>query len=138
MLLTIEKVIILKGVSIFSETPDEVLAEVAGILDVVDVKAGESVIQKGDMGRSMYVIVDGKVQVHDEDRIIANLGEREVFGELSALDPEPRLASVTALVDSRFFRLDHFTLYEFMTEHIAVAKGIIAVLCKRLRGQPKT
>jgi len=40
MLSTIEKVIILKDVALFAHTPDELLAEVAGLLAEVEVKAG--------------------------------------------------------------------------------------------------
>jgi len=137
MLLTIEKVIILRTISIFSETPEEILAEVASILDESEVKAGETIFEKGEIGRSMYIIVEGKVRVHDEDRTIAELGERDVFGELAALDPEPRLASVTALEDTQLFRLDQDALYELMAEHIEVGRGIIRVLCQRLRSKVK-
>ena len=52
MLSTVEKVIILKGVSIFAETPDEVLAEVAPLLKEVEVAGGETIFEeKGTWGR---------------------------------------------------------------------------------------
>jgi CRP-like cAMP-binding protein len=133
MLLTIEKVIILKSVSIFAETPEEVLADVALILDECTFEPGEPIIQKGEMGQSMYIIVEGKVRVHDGDRTIALLGTRDVFGELAALDPEPRSATVTAEVETHVFKLRYDVLYELMSDHIDVARGIIRVLCQRLR-----
>ena len=133
MLLTIEKVVILKSINIFSETAEEWLVEVASILAEVQVQAGETIFEKGDVGRSMYIIIDGKVRVHDEDRTIAELGERDIFGELAILDPEPRVASVTAIEDTRLFRIDQHALYELMAEHVEVAYGIIRVLCRRLR-----
>ncbi len=49
MLLTIEKVMILKDVDIFSTTPEEDLIEVASIVEEIDVKMGEEVIKKGDI-----------------------------------------------------------------------------------------
>ena len=66
---------------------------------------------------------------------LAKLTEREVFGELAALDPEPRVASVTALEDTDLFRINQDALYELMAEHIEVARGIIHILCSRLRGK---
>ncbi len=133
MLLTIEKVMILKSVDIFSATPEEDLIEVANIVEEVEVKAGQDAIRKGEIGTSMYIIVEGKMKVHDNGREIAVLGRREVFGELAALDPEPRMATITALEDTDLFRLDEGPLYDLMAEQIEVVRGIIRVLCQRMR-----
>ncbi len=133
MRLTIEKVLILKAVEIFSATPEEDLIEVASIVEELDVKKGEDVVVKGDIGTSLYIIVEGAMQVHDNGREIAILGKNEVFGELAALDPEPRMATVTAMDDSQLFRLDQGPLYDLMAEHIEVVRGITRVLCQRLR-----
>jgi len=135
MLLTIEKVLILKTVSIFVETPEEILAEVAAILEEVDVKAGETILHKDDVGRCMYIIVDGRVRIHNGDQTIAYLGARDIFGELAVLDAEPRSASVTAEVDTHLFRLDQDALYELMADRFEVARGIIRVLCRRVRAR---
>ena len=100
-MLTIEKVIMLKGLSMFSKTSEEILAEVASILEEVELKAGEVVFEKGDVGESMYIIADGRVRVYDGDKIINHLDEKEIFGELALLDPEPRSASVQAVEETR-------------------------------------
>ena len=133
MLSTVEKVIILKGVSIFSETPDNILAEVAHALEEVEVTDGESIFEKGDPGDSMYILVSGKVRVHDGAHILNTLAEGDVFGEMALLDPEPRVASVTAEEDSVLLRLDQDVFYDLMTDRSEVARGIIQVLSHRLR-----
>jgi CRP-like cAMP-binding protein len=133
MLLTIEKVMILKSTDIFSATPEEDLIEVASIVEEVEYKKGKDIFVKGDIGTSMYIIVEGQVRVHDEGKKIADLGEKTVFGELAALDPEPRMATVTALEDTHLFRLDQGPLYDLMAEQIEVVRGITRVLCQRLR-----
>jgi CRP-like cAMP-binding protein len=135
MLLTIEKVLILKTVSIFAETPEEILAEVAAILEEVDVQAGETILHKDDVGRCMYVIVDGRVRIHNGDQVIAYLGARDIFGELAVLDAEPRSASVTAEVDTHLFRLDQDAFYELMADRFEVARGVIRMLCRRVRAR---
>ena len=132
-MLTIEKVILLKGVSMFSKTSEELLTEVAFILEEVELKPGEVVFEKGDVGESMYIIVDGQVRVYDEDKTINHLGEKEIFGELALLDPEPRSASVQAVEETRLFRLDRDTFFELMADNIGVVGGIMEVLCQRLR-----
>lgn len=138
MLLTIEKVIILKSVDIFSQTPEEDLVDVASIIEEVEVKAGKPIFEKGDIGSSMYIIVRGRMRVHDGDKEIAILEERTVFGELAALDPEPRTATITAIEDTLLFCLDEGPLYDLMAEHIEVVRGIIRVLVRRMRAMLKS
>ncbi len=133
MLSTIEKVIILKTVRMFGQTPDEVLADVADLLEEEEVSEGEPILKRGDFGDSMYIIVDGKVRVHDSDRHINYLRERDVFGEMALLDAEPRMASVTAVEPTRLFRLEQGPFYELLAERPEIATGIIRVLTQRLR-----
>ena len=61
------------------------------------------------------------------------LGQGAVFGELAALDTQPRTASVTAVDEALIFSIDQETLYEMMAEHAVMLRGIIRVLCERLR-----
>ncbi len=133
VLSTIEKVVVLKGVSLFSETPDEVLADVAALLEEVEVDGGEVVFRKGDVGSALYVVVEGRVRVTSQDRILVELGPRDIFGEMAALDTEPRSATVTALEPTSMFRLEQEALYELMADRIEVVRGVIRILCSRLR-----
>src|SRR5262249_53818979 len=66
-MLTLEKAIALKAAVMFAEAPEEVLADIAAIVEEVEVAAGETVIAKGEAGDSMYLIVEGQVRVHDGD-----------------------------------------------------------------------
>ena len=133
MLLTIEKVLVLKSVSIFSEIPDDVLAIVANALKEADFSTGEVVFEEGDIGSCMYIIVEGKVRIHDEERTIAELGPREVFGDMAVLDAEPRSASATAEEDSKLLQLGQDVFYELMSDHVAIVRGVSRLLSQRLR-----
>ncbi len=135
MLTTIEKVLALKSASIFAETPDETLAAVAALLKEIRLQAGETVFEKGDPGDCMYIIVHGTVRVHDDAHVLGRRSDGDVFGEMALLDPEPRMASVTAAEDTLLLRLEQDALYELMDERSDVARGMIRVLCRRLREQ---
>lgn len=134
-LFQVEKVLLLKTVSIFIDTSEEILAEVAGVLEEVELKAGETMFHRGDEGDCMYIIFDGQVKVHDGDSVFATLGERDFFGELSLLDPEPRSASITALTDTFLLQLHQDAFYEIMADRIEVVRGILKILVRRLRDQ---
>jgi CRP-like cAMP-binding protein len=137
MLTTLERVIALKQASIFAETPDETLAEVAVLLEEVPLNAGQTIIEEGDLGDCMYLIVDGEVRVHVAERTLNHLQAGDLFGEMAVLDSEPRSASVTAVVDTQLLRLAQEPLYEVMEERAEVARGIIRVLSRHLRARVK-
>jgi HEAT repeat protein len=132
-MLTVERVIVLKTVSLFSKIPEEILAEVASALEEEEYAAQEVVFDKGDQGNCLYIIASGRVRVYDGDKTINMLGEREIFGELAALDPEPRSAAIAAEEPTVLFRLDRDSLYELMADRIDVAQAIMGVVCQRLR-----
>jgi HEAT repeat protein len=132
-MLTIERVICLKAVPMFAEASEEILADVAELLEEVEAKQGQVVFEKGAAGDSLYIVLSGRVRVYDGARTIVELGEKEIFGELALLDPEPRVASVAAVEDTRLFRLDREAFAELMAGNIEIVRGVLHVLCERLR-----
>jgi CRP/FNR family transcriptional regulator, cyclic AMP receptor protein len=135
MLSTIEKVLILKQVDVFRQTPDDVLADVAALLEEIEVAAGETIFHKGDLGDSMYIIITGKLRVDDGDHLLNYLDESDVFGEMALLDAEPRIASVRAVEPTHLLRLDQEPFYELIADRPEVAIGLIRVLTGRLRAR---
>ncbi len=133
MLLTIEKVLILKSVKIFSSVPEAQLVDLATIVESVEYDAGELIVSQGDLGNSMYIVANGKVRIFEGDKELGLLGSRAVFGELAALDPEPRAASVEAVEDCTLLRLDGESLYDLMSGNKEVTRGIVHVLCDYAR-----
>ncbi|MCB0102023.1 MAG: cyclic nucleotide-binding domain-containing protein [Anaerolineales bacterium] len=135
MLNIVERVIILKSLSMFEHTPDEALAELAGLLQELIVQAGDVVIREGESGDSLYIVVDGKVEVVDDNRVLNQLGARAVFGELSMLDSSPRTATIRALEETSLLRLDQTSFYEIMSDYVEVAMGTIQLLTRNLRAR---
>ena len=133
MLLTIEKVLILKSVKVFSSVPEAQLVDLATIAESVEYDTGEVIVRQGDLGNSMYIVANGKVRVFEGSNELGILGSRAVFGELAALDPEPRAASVEAVEDCTLLRLDGESLYELMSGNKEVTRGIVHVLCDYAR-----
>jgi CRP-like cAMP-binding protein len=134
---TFEKMLFLKSMPLFKYVKDDVLLSVASVLEEQSVQAGELIIQKGEMGTIMYMVVEGKVKLHDGDRFIKEMGDHEVFGELAALYPERRIASVTALEETLLLKVSSTTLYDLMEIQAGLAKGIIQFLCQRVRSIAK-
>lgn len=131
-MIMLEKLLLLKSVTFFKQTPDELLMEIAhSALQEIALESGQQVIQKGEVGNAMYVIVNGRVKIHDGDLLIGELGEREIFGELAALSFGQRVSCVSAITDCLLLKISSVALYDMMTLDIGLAKGIIKALCER-------
>jgi len=135
MLLIIEKVIILKSIDIFSEISENDLIAVATQLKEITFAIGDKIIKQGDLGTSMYIIVDGEVDVDVSGNIVATLGNKTVFGELAALDPEPRSATIIAKKETFVFNINASVIYNLISEYPNVSRAIIRILCQRIRGK---
>ena len=135
MLLTIERVTILNNIPIFADIPGYILASVAGIVEEIELSAGETFIQEGAIEDCLYMIVDGRVRVHSQGKDILTLGPGQSVGELAVLDPEPRSASVTTVDDTFLFRLAKKPFDEVMADRPEIARGVIRALCQRVREQ---
>jgi CRP/FNR family cyclic AMP-dependent transcriptional regulator len=133
MLSTVEKVLFLKSIDLFSQIPGEDLAAIAVISTEEPRDKADQIFAEGDPGDALYFVIDGKVRVHKANRVLAELGERECFGEMSILDASPRSATVTALDDSNLLKITREDFSEIMTEKPEIAQGIIKVLTRRLR-----
>ncbi len=133
MLSTIERVLILKTVSIFVEMPEEILVDIARALSESPVLSGETIFEKGAMGDSMYVIASGRLRAHDRERTIHDLVSGDALGELAMFDPEMRSASVTAMEDSLLLCMDRHSLYALIDERPDVARSLLQSLAQHLR-----
>jgi len=130
---TIEKVLFLKKVSLFKQLSIDELAQIAVVSEAIEYAKDTSIIRQGELGESMFLTLRGKVRVHSADRELAQLGEGEVFGEMTLLDAEPRSASVTALTDVIVLRVRREDFDDILEEKPEIARAIIKVLCARLR-----
>lgn len=137
VLSTIERVMALKAADIFAGIPDSILAHIASIGEDVEVVANETFIRKGELGNCMYIIREGRVSIHDENTSFAELSAGEVVGEMAVLDPEPRSASVTAMEETMLLKIEKDAFDSVMVDHPGIARGIIGVLCRRLRNTLK-
>ena len=124
---------ILRSVGIFAGVADPILAEVAETLTLREVPTGTTIIREGDLGQVMFIIVEGGVRVVQGGRDVARLQARDVFGELSVLDPETRSASVITVEDTLLFELSHEAVEDLMASNIDLARGFLRMLCRRVR-----
>ena len=130
---TVERVVALHRVGLFADVPGRTLAALAARATEVEVAAGETVIVKGAVEDHLFAVVRGRLRVHRGGETVTELGPGTTVGELAALVPEPRAASVTALEPSLLLRIDKPLLDELLADRPALANGIIAALVAMVR-----
>lgn len=135
---TIERVVALQRVALFADIPGRTLAAVARRATEVDVDAGTPVIVEGAVEDHLFTVVRGRLRVHHGDREVTTLGPGATVGELAALVPEPRSASVTALEPTTLLRIDKPVLDELRADRPELAGGIIGALVAMVRERARS
>lgn len=135
---TVERVVALHRVGLFADVPGRTLAALAQRASEVEVAAGALVIAEGAVEEHLYAVVHGRLRVHRGERTVTTLGPGSSVGELAALVPEPRSASVTALEPTTLLRIDRPLLEELLADRPALAHGIIAALVAMLRERSRS
>ena len=111
---------ILKKIPIFQDMSRREFNKIESILHRRNWNADEAIINEGDPGLGMYIIVAGEVRITQvgEDGVqqqLATLTGGDFFGEQALLDESPRTASAYANEPCRiigFFRPDLLELIE--------------------------
>ncbi len=133
MITSVDRVLFLKGVDLFSELPGKELLNMATIVEEVHFQEGGDILREGETGDSLFVIVRGQVEVHRGGRSIAVLGAKETFGEMAPLDQGLRSATVTVLESVTALRIESEPFFELMATKRQIALGVIRILTRRLR-----
>ena len=133
MLTSVERLLFIRAVPIFRELRDDFLVRLASVMDELSFPSNHTIFTEGKEGRSLYIVVSGRVKVHLEDRELARLQQGACFGEMSLFDAEPRSASVTTLENCECLMLTQMQLYDAIDETPEIAINIIRLLSRRIR-----
>lgn len=109
------------------------LRQLADEADVVRFRPGRPIVEEGEGGEAMYVMLTGTASVIRGRRTVASLIPGDFFGELSALDGEPRSASILADTPVEVLRLFRHTLRDLLRSEPALVVRMLEGLARRLR-----
>jgi CRP-like cAMP-binding protein len=101
----------------------------------VEVAAGQTIIEQGDVADRFYLIDAGSFAVSQRtvggvSTELRVMGPGEVFGEIGLLSSGPRTATVTATTEGRLFALDRDAFLGL----VDVGPGLTTQLLDRYRG----
>ncbi|GBL34758.1 hybrid signal transduction histidine kinase K [Filimonas sp.] len=128
----------LQGTDIFADIPVEILRQNIPQLKMLHFDKQKSIIRKDDIGDAMYIIIKGKVKVHDNDFVVATLSDGNYFGEMSLLHTAPRSMSVSSMEEVELICIDQVSFYNILKDQPDLIQKIISHLVIRLRSQNNT
>ena len=106
----------LRHVHLFTELDMAELTKVCARLDSLLSPPGAVVLEQGEVGEALYVIVDGEAIVERDGAEIARLPAGSHFGDMALLNQRPRTATVRAVGECRMVRLPRDAFYALVQE----------------------
>jgi CRP-like cAMP-binding protein len=133
-LTTIEKVIFLKSVDIFDRAAVEKLGSVAALTDEIHFSAGETIVDEAEPTDAIYFILKGRVSVERNGQRLREVGEKEVFGTVAALDFGPAVHTLKAIDPVHALKLNAQDFHDILSLDFELVQAVFRALCRLIRG----
>ncbi len=106
----------LPDVPLFSSLPQHELRHLIDRVVLRPLQAGERVMKQGDTGSSLFVVVEGELEVtlDGQPAPVGVLKAGDFFGELALLTDLPRSATVTARTAAQLFEIERALAWELI------------------------
>jgi hypothetical protein len=136
MLTTIEKVMFLQSAPLFKSLKMDELKVIADICREKYAAPDEMIIEKGEVGFTMYIIAEGEVEVFLPETPplkLTVLKETDFFGEMALFSSDVRSASCKALTSVKLLCIERDHFLNLIYEKPDISVEIIKVLSDRIR-----
>jgi CRP-like cAMP-binding protein len=95
--------------------------------------AGDTIFAQGDPGDSMYVVLEGEVDIQVGGKTLDHLTPGDIFGEMAIVDAHPRSGTAVAATDCRVTAIDQ-KRFQFLVQHNPYfAVQVMSTMAHRLR-----
>ena len=134
MLTTVEKVIFLQDVDVFSSVPTEQLAYLAAIAGEETFAPDRLIYREHDAADAMYLVVEGSVRLHRGGMEITVARPGDAFGTWALFDEQPRVSAATALEETQALRVNRDDFIDLLADNVSITQGVLKALVRRVRG----
>jgi len=129
---------ILRKIPLFTELTEDELQAVGGLITRQDIQKKNIVVQEGEPGEALYIILEGSVKISSysadgREVVLSLLGKGAFFGEMSLLDKQPRSATVTTMEYAKFAQVRRADLEPLLLKQPGIALKLLAEVVSRLR-----
>jgi small-conductance mechanosensitive channel/CRP-like cAMP-binding protein len=122
--------------SLFAQLDDQQLERLVADSRVETYGTGELVVREGAEGDSLFLVLNGQVSVLkqvEDGRVlpVADLGEGQVFGEMTLFLNAPRSASVRASQECQLLRVDRGSISALLEHEPQLLDSFAALVAQR-------
>jgi len=132
----VERMFLLEDVDLFRGLAADDLLAIASMATELVVDAGAVLYTEGDVGNdSLYVIVEGTVELTRQGKPVMTLNAGESAGQVSFVDkgPRPVTAKVADGKQARFLVVEREQFFDLMADRTSLMQGFFDVLASRMR-----
>jgi CRP-like cAMP-binding protein len=122
----------LQSIPFFAGLDPGDLEGILGVVAPVSFDADHVIVQEGDTGDAMFVVVSGEARVEVGGRFHV-LGPGDFFGEMALIAPGRRMATVKAVEPVQALRVPADDFQSFLLRHPTVALAMLKAIVLRLR-----
>jgi CRP-like cAMP-binding protein len=128
----------LREVPLFATVPEPYFGEIAARIRWRRYTSSEAIFHQHDIGEGLYLVVRGAVRLFlrsedGQELTIARFEPGEFFGELSAIDEEPRSATAVAAEATDLLILHRSDFLSYLRARPEAAVFCLRILARRLR-----
>jgi CRP/FNR family transcriptional regulator, cyclic AMP receptor protein len=104
---------------------------------IVSVKAGKTIFKEGDPGSSMYIVLDGEVEIYvvinNQEVHLSLMKAGDFFGEMALFRDKPRSACARVIKDVRLAIIaSKAQLEKFLSDNPLFASKMVNIMASRL------
>lgn len=101
--------------------------------DLMEFPAGAVIMEEGQEGDVIYVVMNGEVTISLKNKVLASAGPGEIVGEMALISSEMRSATVTARTDCVLAVIDQASFDSLLRHVPEFTLHIMNVLADRLK-----
>jgi CRP-like cAMP-binding protein len=122
----------LQRIPFFSELSTDEADSVFQVGRQVSFQPGEVIVERGQIGDAMYLMLGGTAEVDVGGRF-HTLKQGDFFGEMALIAAKKRMATVKAVEPVRALRIPADEFHAYLLQHAPVAVAMLKAVVERLR-----
>ena len=132
----------LRRIKLLAGLTDDQIERFCEFVELERIPQWAVIVKQGDMGRAMYVIIEGELYVRmavdGRETILATLEAGDFFGDISLFDRGPRSADVVAAVSSYLLKISAVKFEALSAQAPDLATPFLRAIAKTLTARIRT
>ena len=122
-----------RGITAFDGFTQDEIERCVARSNIIACNAGDRLLKEGGAARNVFVVLEGTLEVRDQDRVVGVVGKGEIFGEIAFLLEQPRASDVYAASDgTKILSLSESNLRKMIAEEPSLAAKLLLNVSKML------